>query len=129
MSFGLCEWLRTLIMVLALPGLLPLWSADWEPSLPACCRRDGGHHCAMLADMAPSSAAQDATFRAARGRCPYQKALTAVHGRGALSLGPSTGVHSVILSHSVTQILTFASNLSPNGRSHQKRGPPLTGSC
>jgi hypothetical protein len=119
----------TLIIVLALPGLLPLWTADSESSLPACCRRDGGHHCAMLGGMAPSSAAQDATFRAASGQCPYQKALAAVHVRGALFPGPSAGLCAADLSHPGIQIPTCASNLIPNGRSHQKRGPPLTMSC
>lgn len=37
-----------LVMVFSLPLLAPLFAATpGEAQLPACCRRDGKHHCAM----------------------------------------------------------------------------------
>jgi hypothetical protein len=41
----------TLVAMLGLPSVMAMLPASNESRLPACCRRDGAHHCAMSAGM------------------------------------------------------------------------------
>jgi len=120
----------TLTAVLALFVLLPYLSllADSESNLPPCCRRDGGHHCAMQLEMARSFASQGTAFRTASCRCPFQKALVPVY-RIAFYPAPSATVYAAVLSHPATHLQTVVSGLISKSRSHQKRGPPFLLSC
>ena len=57
-----------LVLGFSLPLIAPaLASAPAESQLPACCRRNGKHHCAMSMQMGniPSS------FRVVSEKCPY----------------------------------------------------------
>jgi len=58
----------TLVLVFSLPLIAPLLTSTPDDSqLPACCRRNGRHHCAMSMQMGnvPSR------FRVVTERCPY----------------------------------------------------------
>ena len=110
----------TLTAVLALSVLLPYLSllADSESSLPACCRRNGAHHCAMMMEMARGFASQGPAFRTAACPCPLQKALTPM-GRVAPYPAVSATVHAAILSHPAVHLQTVVSGLVSKSRSHQ----------
>ncbi len=60
-----------------LPFLLPFCNLNSEDALPACCRRDGKHHCAMSQQiMQPKVIASAGTVvRAATADCPYRSRL------------------------------------------------------
>jgi hypothetical protein len=38
-----------LLLIVSLPWFAPLAASTPDSGLPACCRRDGKHHCAMMA--------------------------------------------------------------------------------
>jgi hypothetical protein len=120
----------TLTAFLALSVLLPYLSllADSESNLPACCRRNGAHHCTMMAEMARDFAGQGPAFRTAACRCPFQKALTPI-GRLTTYPAASATVYASVLSHPAVHLQTFVSGLISKSRSHQKRGPPFLLSC
>jgi len=73
--------LRTMSGVLLAFFLLPLFapflSSDSESTLPACCRRDGKHHCAMSARLRESvqRASSGPIAHAATPCCPYRSRL------------------------------------------------------
>jgi hypothetical protein len=120
----------TLTAVLALSVLLPYVSllSDSESNLPACCRRNGAHHCAMMMEMARNFASQGPAFRTAACPCPFQKALTPI-GRGAPYPAVLATVYAAILSHPAVHLQTIVSGLVSKSRSHQKRGPPSFVNC
>ncbi|MGO4883294.1 MAG: hypothetical protein ACLP59_21110 [Bryobacteraceae bacterium] len=104
----------------------PALFADPESNLPVCCRRDGKHHCGMLAaDMADPSPSGPIT-QATHVKCPLFPAGGAVlpHSDAALLGGSWTKALS-------TAIQTFRPAQAAPGyrisfkRSHRKRGPPL----
>ena len=79
-----------LLLLCALP-LQPLLRAETQAGVPACCRRNGQHHCMMMQmaagmDMPRSWMAQP---------CPYARLHHAVATAQLGWLGPATcGVHS-----------------------------------
>jgi hypothetical protein len=117
---SICLFAATLLPVLA--PLLSL-GAMADTVVPACCRRDGKHHC--MGDMAamPSADGQQRA-QAPREMCPYQqRALVATHHE--LSAVPATQESEVKLlqplsSPSQAECLRRISF----DRSRQKRGPP-----
>jgi len=65
----------------------PLFAADQRPELPACCRRDGQHHCSM-----PSPAASQSTRPAVQVRCPlYRGACSFFTGPQTAAVAPPAG--------------------------------------
>lgn len=108
------RWLASLLIVLWIAGLsLPVLQA--QASVPACCRRDGKHHCAVHSEAAG--------FHSTDTRCPYHY-LTPLTSRQISAL-PAAG-HAVVASGLVcarigAALLTpvlYASYTVP------KRGPP-----
>lgn len=105
------------------PGLF----VDAEANLPACCRRDGSHHCAMM-DMdrgeapAPSSGP---VVRARVARCAFYPTGGALlpHSGPAL-VAAAQPVHGPILHQLAVQAQAEAGYRVSLSRSHQKRGPP-----
>ncbi len=120
----------TAILMLTLIGsfmaapLLALSSSDPEASLPACCRRDGNHHCTMT-DRALRSAGLGTQARQTPQRCAfYPRAVTAssfpFHGAPAASATH----YAQIASHPAIHAQTEALYRLSLDRSRQKRGPP-----
>jgi len=71
---------RAISGVLCWLMVLPAIAALRTPDVPACCRRDGAHHCAMsmMVDNMPSdgasSAASGTAHIGARNECPLHRA-------------------------------------------------------
>lgn len=77
----------TLFVCMSAVVVLPLLFSDPDDQLPPCCRRDGKHHCAMMAMMmARNHPLSGTSFRAAIQPCPYWQCgpvspLTLKHSR------------------------------------------------
>lgn len=95
-----------------------------EAKVPACCRRDGKHHCAMMAAaMEPSSETQ---LKADPPACPFRSQASTV-AFAVAHLPAAAAVHFAGLeSHPANHEQTHAAMRISEVRSHQKRGPPAS---
>lgn len=111
-------------------GLAPGWSGKVDEShLPACCRRNGKHHCAMgseEASRAQVAGAVDETAISSKDSCPFAPRTLASTSPSVVAL-----VHS-IASSKIDASEPRASHSIPvavcvsDRRSQPKRGPPAT---
>lgn len=81
--------LASLLLMLTSFGAALPFVQEQQTSIPACCRRDGSHHCTAMSTTADG-------FKAAGAKCPYQHlsivapAATAIpHSRQPLRLSLS----------------------------------------
>ena len=116
---------RALALILlagfSFPLIAPLFtSGPDDAALPACCRRNGKHHCAMFAEVENSP-----RYQTVSGRCPYSPfsgvALMAPHAFAAhteaLTVTRAAGPAAVVREAEAGHRISF-------NRSRQKRGPP-----
>lgn len=112
-----------LVLAFSLPLIAPAFaSAAPESSLPACCRRNGSHHCAMRGMVVDNIPIRFATLSE---RCPYSPfnhgALMLPHAFAApgapAAKTPLTGPAALIREAEAGYRVSF-------DRSRQKRGPP-----
>ena len=118
--------------LVVLPAISPLFalSNSADPARPACCRRDGKHHC-MLVDMEASASApapQVATrviTSTVSERCPCgSKSLpSTAHLDWSLRVGEA--VFAGIVFHPSIAPQTESKRRISADRSRQKRGPPI----
>jgi hypothetical protein len=105
----------------------PALFVDAESDLPACCRRDGKHHCGMAGDMAAAMADAPLSGPAAdalRLKCPFYPI-----GATLPEIGPALVVASPGTGLSVVHQIPDAAQAKDGYRishfdSHRKRGPP-----
>jgi len=114
-----------LLAVFGLPFVSPLldMTAGAESNLPACCRRNGAHHCMMSAEQMEALLHGD-HFTVIHSKCPlYPKANTTAH-HPDYSFVPSAVVFTEGLSapETLRQIEAWARVALEGAR--QKRGPP-----
>ena len=114
-----------LLAVFGLPLVSPLFALSTSDvtRLPACCRRDGKHHCMGMADR--SNLTQQGTqFNAPAEKCPYcPSALVATHSE-LLALPIADAVFASLVSHPAGVAQTEWMRRISRDRSRQKRGPP-----
>jgi len=115
-------------MLLPEASAMLLSGAPSDAGLPACCRRNGKHHCAMSAEQRAkmTQMTSEKRFGAPLEKCPMQqKALAAVHHEQ--SVVGATGVTTVALLQepSAAAQAECLRRISFD-RSRQKRGPPAT---
>ena len=116
--------IQAILLVLAISGglIAPLASVELAAKLPACCRRDGKHRCAMAGSQ-PDAAGS--TPKAANARCqqyPDHARTQAVAKANGCAPASLTEVPALRFSAGIRQAesqyrISF-------GRSRQKRGPP-----
>jgi hypothetical protein len=115
-------WVIVLVAVFVVTLIGPsVFASDGEQNLPACCRRNGKHHCAMLQEQGPSSGP---AFR--MGRCPLFGSVSTLPvpvTRGTPKLGQA--ISAILFSHPATRPQTEALARISVDRSSQKRGPPF----
>ncbi|HTV16047.1 MAG TPA: hypothetical protein VME68_15105 [Acidobacteriaceae bacterium] len=112
-----------LLVGFSLPLIAPLLASTPDgASLPACCRRNGKHHCMMGAAAMGNAPSRDATVAE---RCPYAlfsgvtlmlpHALAATHRpiESADLAGPAATVREALTGYRISA-----------DRTRQKRGPP-----
>jgi hypothetical protein len=100
-----------------------VFASDPDSKLPACCRRGGTHHCAMMAmqSESPSGSAVQP------GRCPLFPSAKDVPAGPAASLPEFFRVISTgLLTHSAFIRESESLSLSSYSRAGQKRGPPAS---
>ena len=121
------------IVLVLLFGFGPLASAlpgAEDAALPACCRRNGAHHCAMAVSMMAAMARMAADGResvSAPMTCPYYPGpviaalMPAAH---ALAASPAalSGLHTTTAAPAPLLIAKFS---APN-RTNAGRGPPVS---
>lgn len=116
----------TLLAVIALPLIPTLFaqSAKLEGSLPACCRRQGKHHC--MADRAGDLATSNAVprFRSPLEKCPYFPGLAIVSDRSIFALPANDAIYAGLVSHPAVVAQTQCKWHVARDRARQKRGPP-----
>jgi len=97
-------------------------SADRHFSLPACCRRNGNHHCAI---QQANERVQSSGGQAMSEKCPYSPSvgMLAAHVQ-TLSVSFPGAVLGVVLAAPTSQSQTEALYRISFSRSRQKRGPP-----
>jgi hypothetical protein len=114
-----------LVFLFSFSLIAPALFRDAESNLPACCRRDGKHHCGMMdRDMAetPSSGPAIDSFRV---RCPFfpnDGAMVPECGPALLAACQTAGVS--VVSQIADRAQAEAGYRISLNRSHHKRGPP-----
>jgi hypothetical protein len=125
----------TMLLLFGLPMISPLFAldADAAMNLPACCRRDGAHHCMMgMMGMATSGASASADSNTGNrtmvavltAPCPYgaQTMPGAVHRDSTLSV--ASAVFAGIVAHPAGTPQTESKRRVASLRARHKRGPP-----
>jgi hypothetical protein len=113
-----------LLAVFSFPLIAPAIPADAESKLPACCRRHGKHHCAMMMDDAASTTG--VSVGSVEPRCPlYPNSPSSPAGQYVAVLRSSGAIFGAIVSHPAIQLQTQAGYRVSFSRSRQKRGPPV----
>jgi hypothetical protein len=115
----------TLLLLFSLPLIscaLAL-SASSGANLPACCRRNGAHHC--MGNMQQADLASPGIHLSpVPQRCPaWPAAITKVR-HGDLSLYTASLIFAEIVSHPTLKTQTEARARVALDRSRHKRGPP-----
>jgi hypothetical protein len=114
-----------LLVVMGLPIASPLSAFAGATTLPACCRRDGKHHCMQTMDSRVENSRQTSpSFSRIEMKCPqFPRVLTSpVHG--PLGLSASSAIFAEIGSHPALAPQTESNYRISLVRSNQKRGPP-----
>jgi len=114
-----------LVFVFSFSLIAPALFADGDSNLPACCRRDGKHHCGMMdRDMAdaPSTGPSVDAFRV---KCPFFPTGGAtVPECGPALMAASDGADVSVACHMAERAQADAGYRISLDCSHQKRGPP-----
>ncbi len=110
--------LASLLLVLISFGAALPFVRELQTNVPACCRRDGAHHC-----MAMTATTADG-FKAAAGNCPYRH--LAVVSTATVAILVSRQVFR--LSPSASPVLSADAPLTAfrDAGNVSKRGPPPT---
>jgi hypothetical protein len=117
------------ILLLAFFGLSfmsPLFAlgTDVQSNAPACCRRNGAHHCLGNITEHSGFSKQGIQVGALARRCPYfPNAVAATHPH-LLAPETSAAVFAGIVSHPTGIAQTESKRRISCDRSRQKRGPP-----
>ena len=116
-----------LLGLFALPLVSPLLAVSGvgDASLPACCRRQGKHHCLMTADQRKSMGDREARFKAPPERCPYTLLAATLWQNDSDAPAQVRAVVVGLTGHPAAPLQTESGARIARARSHGKRGPPL----
>jgi hypothetical protein len=118
-----------LILIFGFGPLTSLIDGSEDANLPACCRRNGAHHCAMSVRMAA------VTRQAATGKtpmvsvpmtCPYYPGAIALLSTPARALVVTAGTGDAQIALTYVPVATHASPFATPARTHAGRGPPAS---
>lgn len=114
-----------LLLVFGLPTVAPALglSADPDAGLPACCRRNGAHHC-IMSQTELDRMLQGKHFTILRSKCPYYPSAATPLQHQQLALHTHC-VTPLALSSFVTRVgqIQAWARVAERGARH-KRGPP-----
>lgn len=116
-----------LLLALGLPFLAPLLALGQgvDASLPACCRRNGAHHCARSLEASRTDGDSGKHFRAPALKCPYTPAEAASAHPLPMGLPAAETYFRPFLAAFAGTAQTECRQRIPRDRSRQKRGPPM----
>jgi hypothetical protein len=114
----------SLLVVLSLSFVSPLLALSTKTGsdLPACCRRNGRHHC-MSGAAAGLTQYAAPTLNGSAEKCPYCPRATAVVHE-AFSVPTAQAVYAGLIAHPAVAAQTESKLRISLGRARQKRGPP-----
>lgn len=112
----------SLLMLFSWGLIAPVLAPDSEANLPACCRRNGKHHCAMRI-MAVLDNSQRG-FTTITDKCPCYPASASVVHSSTFKPEARDAVYAEARHHLARAPQTEALYRVSLLRSHQKRGPP-----
>jgi hypothetical protein len=112
-----------LLLLFSLPLISPVLAlaAASGVNLPACCRRNGAHHCTGTMRVPESSGP---AFSAIPQSCPAYPVIVTVVRHGDLSFQAASLIFAGVISHPVVKSQTEARARIALDLSRQKRGPP-----
>jgi hypothetical protein len=115
----------TLLLLFSLPLISPVLAlaAGSDANLPACCRRNGVHHCIMKLPQADVSGHGPA-FSAIPQTCPGFPAIVTSVRHGDLSFYHASLIFAELVAHPSIKAQTQARARVALDRSRHKRGPP-----
>ena len=112
-----------LLAVLGLLLITPLLLADTRSELPACCRRDGKHHCATAA--MNTASVNGPGFAATAPKCPlFPKAVPVAQGI-QIYLVPSRRSFEHVVRTSGIAVRENTRRCYSTRRNGRERSPPL----
>ncbi|HEX4578083.1 MAG TPA: hypothetical protein VH117_12080 [Edaphobacter sp.] len=114
-----------LLLLFSLPLISPVLAltASSDVNLPACCRRNGAHHCTMKVGPEESSSA-GTSLSAIPQHCPAYPAVVMQIRHTDLSFHAASLIFAEMVSHPAIKLQTEARARVAFDRARQKRGPP-----
>jgi hypothetical protein len=111
-----------LLAVFNLPLAVPIaFASDPDSRLPACCRRNGKHHCVMMMQSQPGTSGP--ALQA--GTCPWFRGGHAIPANPRFgTFSRSQAVVSMVVSHRAPRPRAEGPYRISFSRDGQKRGPP-----
>jgi hypothetical protein len=116
-----------LLAVFGLPFVSPLFAITSMSgtNLPACCRRDGKHHCVMTKTERSEQENDKPVFTAPIEKCPYSPpAILGTHHPMTFALPSRQLVYAESVTHPVGTAQTESKLRISRDRARGKRGPP-----
>jgi len=115
-----------LLAFFLLPLFLPFFNSGSQSTLPACCRHDGKHHCAMSAPLRQSvlSASSEPVIRDVTPPCPYRSRLLMAFISRVLFVHRASVFSGQGVSYPAPSLETSVNALLSEIRSNLQRGPP-----
>jgi len=110
-----------LVIFFGLGPLTAILPASEDARLPACCRRNGAHHCAMQARMASDTT----PGFTAPATCPNYPGVMATLMTPADALVPSAPLLPVLFARADTPAVGCAAAIENPILPHAARGPPV----
>jgi hypothetical protein len=110
-----------LLLLFSLPLISPVLAltASSDRYLPACCRRNGAHHCIMKV-----RPADGISLSSVPQRCPAYPAVVTQIRHGDLSFQTASLIVAEIVSHPAIKLQTQARARVALARTRRQRGPP-----
>jgi hypothetical protein len=122
-------WLVAIFSGIYAAPLIAVRVSDPDANLPACCRRHGIHHCALMdrsGAVAAGVAVGSERIVAAPGRCPFfPHMLAATHPNLFAAQYDTLAGFSFLLCGVLASCIASALLPTSRDRSHPKRGPPV----
>ncbi|AFL87591.1 hypothetical protein Terro_1282 [Terriglobus roseus DSM 18391] len=115
-----------LLMLMGLPMASPLLALTTgsDDHLPACCRRNGKHHCLMATGS--SDASTGTHIRAKAEKCPMYPQASVAAPHDVATPPAEQAIYASIVSHPTGIAQTESKWRVARYRSRQKRGPPVS---
>ena len=112
-----------LLVILNCDATLSALLAGPGSNLPACCRRDGKHHCAML-EMLEKQENAGPSWKTVTTKCPLFPRGTVAFFTDQFTPPRADGFAGLLSSRSVVKAQTEVLFHISHSRTRQKRGPP-----